>query len=193
MMRATVLGLAILLLSGCGPTVMPAGPTSASSPTTPVVQQQPSVAQTPASGDRREVRVVRVLDGDTFDATDGVASLRVRVLGIDAPEISHDGSQPDCGADAATAALKRLIGGQVVVVEHDQRSAARDQYGRDLAYVTATDGVDVGLRLTEQGLAEAWYPSSVRAPSRDDTYRLAMARARDAKIGAWKTCPKIGR
>ena len=97
----TLWAAGLLLLSGCAPALLP----SVSTPT-------------PSSGaDRREVTVVRVLDGDTFDATDDGSSLRIRILGIDAPEISHDGSTSDCGADAATATLKRLIGDQRVIVE----------------------------------------------------------------------------
>lgn len=136
--------------------------------------------------------MVRVLDGDTFDATVRGSSMRVRILGIDTPEVSHDGSTSDCGAEAATATLKRLIGDRRVIVEHDPRSAARDQYGRELGYVTSA-GVDVGLRLIEDGVAEAWYPASVTAPSRDGAYRAAMTRAQAAKAGAWKTCPTLGR
>lgn len=175
MRTAWAVGL-LLLLSGCTPALLP----SVSTPTAS------------SAGDRREVTVVRVLDGDTFDATDGGSSVRVRILGIDAPEVSHDGSTSDCGADAATATLKHLIGDRLVIVEHDPRSAARDQYGRELAYVTS-DGIDVGLRLIEEGLAEAWYPTSVTAPSRDEAYRAATTRAQTAKAGAWKTCSTLGR
>ena len=176
MHTAWAAGLVLLLVSGCTPALLP----SVSTPTSS------------SGADRREVTVVRVLDGDTFDATDDGSALRVRILGIDTPEISHDSSTSDCGADAATATLKHLIGNQLVIIEHDPRSAARDQYGRELAYVTS-DGIDVGLRLIEEGLAEAWYPTSVTAPSRDEAYRAATTRAQTAKAGAWKTCSTLGR
>jgi len=140
----------------------------------------------------RQLARFGLLDGDTFDAVDGTSKVRVRILGIDAPEISHDGSPPACGADDATAALKRLVDGQPVSIQSDPRSAAQDQYGRQLAYVTVA-GVDVGLRLIEKGFAEAWYPSSVKAPSRDAIYRAATARARSAQAGVWRVCTKLGR
>ena len=40
--------------------------------------------------------MVRVLDGDTFDAVEGTGRIRVRILGIDAPEISrHESAWTD--------------------------------------------------------------------------------------------------
>lgn len=188
-MRAVALLLA-LVLGGCGSAVNAPVPDAGHPPAPP---QQPSATPSTATvSSGRDVQVVLVLDGDTFDAVDGTTRLRVRILGIDAPEISHDGSQPACGADDATAALKRLIDGQHVSLHADPRSAAQDQYGRQLAYV-AVSGVDVGLRLIQEGVAEAWYPSSVKAPSRDASYRATTALARTSQTGAWRVCAKLGR
>jgi len=182
-MRTVVLQL-VLALGGCGSA---AGPDASHSP---APAHPMSIAPTGSAS--REVRVAQVLDGDTFDAVDGTSKVRVRILGIDAPEISHDGSQPACGAEDATAALRRLIDGQQVRIQSDPRSAAQDQYGRRLVYVTAAD-VDVGLRLIEEGFAEAWYPSGVKAPSRDASYRAATSLARSTHTGAWRVCVKLGR
>jgi endonuclease YncB( thermonuclease family) len=65
-----------------------------------------SLAAAPSAVERfRESgTVVRVLDGDTFDIKEGSGKVqRVRVIGIQAPEVSW------CGGSAATAALKRIL------------------------------------------------------------------------------------
>ncbi len=71
------------------------------------------------------VEVVRVLDGDTFDATDSAGGrVRVRLLGIDAPEVAHGESAAECGAAAATRQLGRLVTGRRVV-QRTQRVSTR--------------------------------------------------------------------
>ncbi|MFZ2427355.1 MAG: hypothetical protein WAW71_04340 [Propioniciclava sp.] len=50
-------------------------------------------------------------DGDTFTALDATGEkVRIRLLGIDAPETADD-EPAICGADQATEALRRLIAG----------------------------------------------------------------------------------
>jgi len=77
--------------------------------------------------------VTTVLDGDTFDFdVDSVSGdnqfeykdiERVRVRGVDAPELGRRGSR------TATARLRALVGGQRIGI----RIHARDTYGRLIA------------------------------------------------------------
>lgn len=95
--------------------------------------------------DGREVTVTSITDGDTLRAGDE----RVRLIGIDAPEV--DGAE--CGADAATAALERLVpvGARVLLVSDQEPT---DRYDRTLAYVhRASDGLHVNLALAREGYA----------------------------------------
>ncbi len=99
--------------------------------------------------------VVRILDGDTFDATDGVIRFRVRLAGIDAPETGSP------YAKVATAQLRHWIGDRDVILDPIARGT--DRYNRVLAVVRVgeggdedkADGVakDVGLAMIESGLA----------------------------------------
>lgn len=137
---------------------------------------------------------VRVLDGDTLDVTDahGVRQ-RVRLLGIDAPEEAHDGSPAACGAQAATARLRELVPvGASVAIEYDVGGDRTDRYDRQLAYLAA-GGRDVGETLLQEGLVEAWHPSSAAVPSRDLRYRAVQAEAQLHRRGSWATCSRIGR
>jgi len=95
--------------------------------------------------------VVRVIDGDTFD----VGAVRVRLHGIDAPEIGQtctngDGVQWDCGTWAAEQVRAR-IGQREVRCE----TVTQDRYGRTVARCTVA-GQDVGRMLVTEGLVLAF-------------------------------------
>lgn len=89
--------------------------------------------------DDPETIVACTIDGDTFDALacGTEAGFRVRMLGIDAPEVAHDGLEADCGADAAAAELARVLAARPVTLGFDE--ACLDTYGRTLAYVYLFD------------------------------------------------------
>jgi hypothetical protein len=72
-------------------------------------------------------RVTSVVDGDTIDVRKpGGGSERIRVLGIDTPEV-YGGVE--CGGRAASSLMKRLARGKVSV-KTDPKQAKRDRYGR---------------------------------------------------------------
>lgn len=138
--------------------------------------------------------VVRVVDGDTVDALTDTGRVRIRLLGIDAPELAHDGSPAACGAvEAATALTGLLAAGTTITWAHDPRSDAQDRYGRELAYVATAQSADVGLTMLEAGLVSAWQPSSATPPTRAHSYRSAATTARREQRGSWATCTSLGR
>jgi len=101
----------------------------------------------PEHGEQRTWRVVHVVDGDTLDVAGG---RRVRLSGIDTPEVG------ECGYERASTALARLTMGHRVTLVRSGDD--RDRYGRLLRYVDVA-GVDAGLRLIQRGLAIARYDS----------------------------------
>lgn len=111
--------------------------------------------------------VVSVHDGDTLTLASGV---RVRLFGIDAPELD----QPY--GTAARDALAAMVNGRVVrVVEH-----ATDRYGRQVGDVVL-DGVSVNRHLVADGAA--WCYTRYLPPG-DDCPRIE-AEARAARRGLW--------
>jgi micrococcal nuclease len=114
-----------------------------------------------AEPDGRSGRVTHVVDGDTLD----VGPERVRVLGIDTPE------RDECGYAAASRAASALALGRVVRLEPDGTQAARDRFGRTLAYVRLPDGRDLGELLLRQGLARTFVVG--RPFARVEAYREA--------------------
>ena len=113
-----------------------------------------------------------VVDGDTIDVA---AFGRVRLLGIDAPEIGRgfDTSAP-FGARRATR-LTALVLHRWVRLE--QEGAPLDVYNRHLAYVITEDGVFVNAVLVREGLARV----SARAAA-VAARRAAARRGRGAGI-----------
>ena len=149
---------------------------------------------TPAASSSWSGTVVRVVDGDTVDALTDTGKVRIRLLGIDAPELAHDGSPAACGAVEATTALTGLLlEGATITWTHDPRSDAQDRYGRELAYVSTSTTADAGLTLLEAGLVAAWQPASAALPSRARNYQDAEATARADRRGSWATCDSLGR
>lgn len=137
-----------------------------------------------------ESQIMYVIDGDTVDLQSGQ---RVRLLGIDAPETSHDDQTPaQCGADAATQRLAALVDDRQVKVITDAAADQTDRYGRTLAYLEV-DGRDVGAQMLEDGLVGAWKPASARSPGRWHQYRRAATMAKTEQRGSWAMCEGLGR
>lgn len=102
--------------------------------------------------------VVNVVDGDTFDinAADGkYPSTRIRLWGVDTPEVAGSPAGPmHFGPEASAFAKRRLLGRQVRIVLSPSKT--RDKYDRLLAYVYL-DPSDVTFNelLLEHGFAYA--------------------------------------
>lgn len=95
------------------------------------------------------VRCRWVIDGDTFVA-EGVG--KVRLIGVDAPELGRDGKKDEPGAEKAKRFLIEVIGGRTVLLDYDEERF--DKYGRTLAYVTTEKGLSVNEELLKRGLAQ---------------------------------------
>ncbi|MGO2932386.1 thermonuclease family protein [Brachybacterium paraconglomeratum] len=134
-----------------------------------------------------------VLDGDTIEVTDSEGeNKRVRLLGINTPELPHDDEPGQCGGEAAAEQLRALLPeGTAIELISDPQADDEDRYGRLLRYVELEDGTDTGAALIAAGYAYAWAPSSEPAPTRTADYEAATATARDAGAGSWRACPDL--
>lgn len=116
----------------------------------------------------------RVVDGDTLE----VAGQRIRLEGIDAPELSQNctaasGTEWNCGG-AAAQALRRLISNKDIACD----SRGLDKYGRMLG-VCFEEGLEINSELVTQGFAWAFIKYS-------QSYVAAERVARAAKAGIWQ-------
>jgi micrococcal nuclease len=130
------------------------------------------------------VSVTKVTDGDTVHVTIAGRDERVRLIGIDTPEVPWYGGRGECfGVEAGLFTRRRLMGRSVRLAFDVDR---RDRYGRMLAYVYVHDEL-FNLTLLEQGYARADpQPPNTRLAGR---FADTEARARDAGRGLWSACP----
>jgi endonuclease YncB( thermonuclease family) len=130
------------------------------------------------------VLVRRVFDGDTIDAV-GVG--RVRLLGIDAPEVGHGFDNDAPFGREARDRLASLVLGRWVRLEREGNGTTLDAYKRHLAYVIREDGLFVNAALVRDGLARV----SARVPlSRLGELRRAESEARALRRGLWGQTPR---
>ena len=123
-------------------------------------------------------RVERVIDGDTLQLKN---QQRVRLIGVDTPEMHGADGRPEEFAVAATRAMRQWIRNRPIRLEFDRERI--DKYQRLLAYVFVGDDM-LNERLIETGLsrAETQYGYS---PLRKKQFLAAESRAREARIGLW--------
>ena len=120
-----------------------------------------------------ECIVAKVSDGDSFKCRDGS---RVRLIGIDAPELD----QEPFGRRSREALERRMAKGTAVRLEFDVQP--RDQYGRLLAYVWR-DGRLINEEQVADGFAATLtVPPNVRWA---DRFRKALVTARERNAGLW--------
>ena len=123
-------------------------------------------------------RVVAVHDGDTLSVVIGRKKERVRLIGIDAPEL---GQRP-WGA-IARKYLRELVtlSGNSVALEFDLEK--RDKYGRLLAYVRTLDNKLINLEMVRNGYAVLFtFPPNVKYVER---LREGQRYAREGGLGIW--------
>jgi endonuclease YncB( thermonuclease family) len=144
-----------------------------------------SAADCELPGPGETVRVARVIDGDTLALADG---RHVRMLGINAPELGHQGAADEPLARAAKTALEQLLGADhrtgntdATVSLHVDRQRL-DHYGRLLAHISR-GGRNLERELLRKGLAYHVVipPNMVLA----DCLRTAERNARTARVGLW--------
>jgi endonuclease YncB( thermonuclease family) len=89
-----------------------------------------------------------VYDGDTVLLDN---KKKVRYLGINAPEINHEGGNSEFMAHAAQNLNRELVAKTWIRLEYDQER--KDRYGRLLAYVFLRNGEMVNALLVSRGMA----------------------------------------
>lgn len=130
-------------------------------------------------------RVVHVVEGDTVDVRYGGHKVRVRILGIDSPEV-HGGAE--CGGPEASAYTSNLLPrGTRVTLISDPTQSLTERDGRSLRYLKK-GAVDVGRRIIRRGWALTHLEDDAEPFKRLKTYKAAQRHAFNDQIGLWGTC-----
>ncbi len=127
---------------------------------------------------RRLYPVKSVYDGDTLILGNGQ---RVRLLGVNTPEIESRHRPGEPGGVAAKEWLQNRVKHQQVYLEYDQEK--KDKYNRELAHVFLPDGTHLNLELLKQGLAfMSIVPPNLRYA---DAFSRVQQQAEKQKLGIW--------
>ena len=135
--------------------------------------------------DEPNAEIERVIDGDTVDVALAGTTERVRLIGIDTPEVAHPDREGECFGDEATAFTEQLLPvGTPVRIERD--IVGRDDYGRLLGYLHTTDGTFVNVEIVRRGYAT---PLSIEPNSAHARKIAAAATAAERDdLGLWGAC-----
>ena len=133
----------------------------------------------PASYDDR-VHISYVIDGDTVVLASGE---KLRLIGLDTPELGRDGATDEPGAVAARLYLQQLLQADAsypLSLDREQR----DRYGRLLGHLFLPDGQNVQAMLLAEGLGTPFaFPPNLRFIA---CYYQQAGLARDNRKGVWR-------
>ena len=137
-----------------------------------------------------EALVLEVLDGDTLEVRIGNSTARVRLIGVDAPEVREPAL---CFAHNATEHVRSLVADAGGKVWLEKGASETDRFGRLLRYVWLDpDGRRILLNedLAVGGYARAdAFPPDVKYQDRLFT---AEHMARIEERGLWRACSSFG-
>lgn len=177
-------GIFVGVLFGSGEVIQPAEQSATVQDAGESPLRREAAALPLEKGGEEEVRVVRVVDGDTIQvaAINGTTE-PVRYIGIDTPETVDPRKAVQCFGVEASKKNKELVEGKMVRLERDITD--RDKYNRLLRYVWLGDTL-INQALVAQGFAKSYsYPPDVKY---QDLFVEAEKKAREDKLGLWTAC-----
>ncbi|MFF2242564.1 thermonuclease family protein [Arthrobacter sp. NPDC058130] len=146
---------ALMALSGCN--------------SSPAAESNAARSEATGSG-ADQATVIRVIDGDTFEASINGEQKTVRLLNVDTPETKDPNAPVECMGPEATKGLEQLLPvGAKIRLELDVEPL--DKYGRTLAGVFDSAGKLVNAEIARLGLGvpvlfepnKKFYPPVVEA------------------------------
>ena len=133
------------------------------------------------------VKVTRVIDGDTVKVLIGNKEETVRLIGIDTPEILDPRKPIQCFAKEASDKAKSILTNQIVMLESDLTQGNRDKYRRLLRYVFLNH-VNFNEFMISEGFAHEY---TYRFLYKYQTeFKNAEKEARINKKGLWSDSSK---
>jgi len=129
-------------------------------------------------------QVLYVIDGDTVDVAIDGKKVRVRLIGIDAPEMGFENKKEMCFAGESRNKLLDFIDGKTVNIVSDSTQQDRDAYNRILRYMYLPDGTFVNKQMAEEGYAYEYTFKELPYLYRQE-FQEAQGKAKALKLGLW--------
>ncbi len=153
-----------------------------STTTTPLTSPSPTILV--KNDDDQEVLVTRVVDGDTIEVLIDNKLEKIRIIGIDTPELSDTREQILCFANESKKFTQDKLLNQLVWLEADLSQGNIDKYGRLLRFVWINNQtVDFGKEVILKGFGYEYTYSKPYKYQSD--YKEAQVTAKNNKVGLW--------
>jgi endonuclease YncB( thermonuclease family) len=127
-----------------------------------------------------QFKVTRVCDGDTIKAKGHDIEIMVRLVGIDAPEISHRKGQP---SQPYSQKSKKYLSSLILNKTVGVKGYGLDRYHRILG-VIYLEGKNINLEMIRVGLAEVYRGKPPHGLDMEP-FQKAEIQAEQAKNGFW--------
>ena len=139
-------------------------------------KNQPSVS-------RESAKVSKVIDGDTIEVSLSGKTERVRLIGIDSPEVLDERKPVQCFGKEASDKAKEILTGKTIVLESDPTQEDKDEYGRLLRYVFLDD-LNFNKFMVSEGYARE-YTFKGKSYKQQLEFEDMEGRALESKKGLW--------
>ena len=135
---------------------------------------------------KAKFQVVKVYDGDTITISDGIHEIRVRLIGIDTPEMNEKNTVLRNLAYQAKDYLSSLILDQFIYLQLDhfnEKSMHLDKFGRLLAYIYRfSDNLFVNAQMIRMGFSQEYERYDFEELH---YFRKLATQAKAEKLGIW--------
>jgi micrococcal nuclease len=182
----TLLFILVIFLIGGGSLSLREAQRLASLLPSPTPSAQPTSTASPVLGSATDATlyaVSRVIDGDTIEVTKEGVIEKVRLIGIDTPEVVDPRKPVECFGKEASQKAKELLTGKQVILIADRSQQNKDRYGRLLRYVFLEDGTHINKQLISEGYASEYTYSTPYQYQAE--FRQAQQEAQAAQRGLW--------
>lgn len=144
---------------------------------------KPSLTSNKILPAKKIAKVSKVVDGDTIEVSLNGKTERVRLIGVDSPEVADERKPVRCFGKEASNKAKEVLDGKIVSLESDPTQGEKDRYGRLLRYVFLNDLNFNKFMLSEGYAHEYTYNSNPYKYQLE--FRKAEGKARENKKGLW--------
>lgn len=127
--------------------------------------------------------VYKIVDGDTVDVLINGVKMRIRVIGIDTPEVVKSGEKPECFGKEASDRAYELLEGKEVMLEFDKVAGDTDKYDRYLRHIFV-DQKNYAEEMIKGGFGKQYAYRNQKYAHRPE-FEAAEKFAKDAQMGLW--------
>jgi endonuclease YncB( thermonuclease family) len=140
------------------------------------------IATTPFQESLTKAKMTRSIDGDTIEVriTNNREVIKVRLIGVDTPEMKSNSHRPEYMAEEAKIYTETFTYNKNLYLEFGDKKT--DMFGRTLAYVYDENGDCLNLNLIRYGYALAYTKFNFKHRSE---YIKEECVAKDKGIGLW--------